>query len=84
MRTSRNLAISYENEKGARTHREIAPHFLFLNWPVRYLLAWDGLRDAARFFRIDRIRAAKIPPGHFPLRDERSFLDIVEKIGESL
>jgi predicted DNA-binding transcriptional regulator YafY len=81
---SRKLAITYEDENGGKTHREIAPHFLFLNWPVWYLLAWDDLRDAPRFFRIDRIRAAKVLPGRFPPQAALPFLAIVEDIAEQL
>lgn len=80
----RRLAIHYEDEKESRSSREVEPHYLFLNWPVWYLLAWDGLRAGVRFFRVDRIRTAKVLPGSFQPREEKPFLDAMASIGDSL
>jgi predicted DNA-binding transcriptional regulator YafY len=80
----KKLALQYEDERRSRSSREVEPHYLFLNWPVWYLLAWDGWREDARFFRIDRIRAARILPEAFRPRAEAPFLDLVGSIGTPL
>ncbi|MEP3278717.1 MAG: WYL domain-containing protein [Stappiaceae bacterium] len=49
------LNIRYEKEDGTTSKRKIEPHYLLLNYPVWYVLAWDHLRNAPRTFRIDRI-----------------------------
>ena len=80
----KNLAIHYEDEKMSRTRRTVEPHFFFLNWPVWYLLVWDELRNSVRFFRIDRIKSAKILSGRFQPREEKPFLELVRSIGNAL
>ncbi|HLP42530.1 MAG TPA: WYL domain-containing protein [Fibrobacteria bacterium] len=80
----KKLAIQYVDEKEVRSSRLIEPHFLFLNWPIWYLLAWDELRGGVRFFRVDRIKMAKILPDTFRLRDEKPFLEVVASLGNSL
>jgi predicted DNA-binding transcriptional regulator YafY len=65
------LEISYVDQKGVATTREIEPHFLYCNAPVWYLLAFDRLRRAVRFFRIDRITSARVLSSRFrPARPE--------------
>jgi predicted DNA-binding transcriptional regulator YafY len=49
------LAIAYRDERSTRSTRTIEPHYLLLNYPVWYALAWDRLRDRIRTFRCDRI-----------------------------
>ncbi len=78
------LEIEYVDEHKQRTARRIEPQFLFLNWPVWYLLAWDHLRQAERMFRIDRIRSATLLPDTFPRRDETPFRKMMEGLAEPI
>lgn len=81
---SKKLAIHYVDEKGKRTNRIVEPHILFVNWPAWYLLAWDELRDGARFFRIDRIVEAKALPDSYRAREDGLFEALVEGIGKAI
>ncbi len=49
------LTIDYISERNEKTRREIEPHYLLLNYPIWYVLAWDRLRGGTRTFRCDRI-----------------------------
>ena len=80
----RYLQISYQNERQEISSRLIEPQFLLLNWPVWYLLAWDQLRVAVRFFRIDRIQNAVIQPDFFKSRSEKLFLNHTEDLAEPI
>lgn len=80
----RRIDIVYADERGRRTARKVEPQFLFLSWPIWYLLAWDELRQGVRTFRIDRIHRANLNPELFALRGERPFLDAIEGIGKPL
>jgi predicted DNA-binding transcriptional regulator YafY len=80
----RRLQIVYLDGQGRRTMREVEPQFLYLAWPVWYLLAWDTLREDVRTFRIDRIVDSEIRTSGFRLRDESQFLRAVENAGERL
>lgn len=81
---TKKLIIRYEDGKMAGTSRTIQPHFLFLNWPVWYILAWDELRGGVRYFRIDRIKSARILPERFRPREERPFLELIRSAGSAL
>src|SRR5687767_11532857 len=70
----RCIAIDYVDQRGATTTREVEPQFLYLSLPVWYLLAWDRLRRAVRYFRIDRIRSVRALDTVFRLADPRPFL----------
>lgn len=70
----RCITITYADQNGAVTEREIEPHFLYLNVPVWYLLAWDRLRNAVRCFRVDRIKAVTPQAITFRLADPNPFL----------
>ncbi len=72
------LNITYEDGKGEKTSRVIEPHYLFLNWPVWYVLAWDHLRADVRCFRLDRISSAKIEDSAFKLKNRRQFTEGME------
>jgi len=50
-----SIIIRYQDEGGNTTKREIEAHYLLLNYPVWYVLAFDHLRAAPRTFRCDRI-----------------------------
>lgn len=71
--TQHTLEIEYQREDGHRAHRTIEPHFLLLNFPVWYVLAWDHLRDAPRTFRCDRIHRADPSGPKFALLDIAAF-----------
>jgi len=80
----RCIAIDYVDQTGAPTSRQVEPQFLYLNVPVWYLLAWDRLRGAVRFFRIDRIRSVRPLDTGFRLADPRPFLAEAEEGIETL
>lgn len=80
----RCLSIIYQNEQQELSNRMIEPHFLLLNWPVWYLLAWDHLRADIRFFRIDRIKKAVIQPDCFKLGHEKLFLAHAKDFAEPI
>src|SRR5262245_8982444 len=81
---ARCIAIEYVDQNGVVTAREVEPQFLYLNVPVWYLLAWDRLRGAVRFFRIDRIKSARTLESSFRLADPRPFLAEAEEGIEAL
>ena len=80
----RLLRISYIDEAGRATIREIEPQFLYLNVPVWYLLAWDRLREAVRFFRIDRLTRVEKLDAAFRLRDPKEFIRDAEHAARTL
>jgi predicted DNA-binding transcriptional regulator YafY len=78
------VAIEYVDQNGAITSREVEPHFLYLNVPVWYLLAWDRLRGAVRHFRVDRIKSITPLETSFRLADPAPFLAEAEEGIEAL
>lgn len=80
----RCLVIDYVDQKGATTSRDVEPQFLYLNVPVWYLLAWDRLRGAIRYFRIDRIKSVTPLQTSFRLADPQPFLAEAEESIEAL
>jgi predicted DNA-binding transcriptional regulator YafY len=70
----RLIRISYEDQNGTITDRDIEAQYLYYNVPVWYVLAWDRLRDDVRFFRIDRISNIHSLPAQFRLRRADAFL----------
>ncbi len=78
------LSIIYEDGKGKKTKRVIEPHYLFLSWPVWYVMAWDHLRDDVRCFRLDRISSAKIEGSSFKLRNGKLFTEEIENFSSNL
>jgi predicted DNA-binding transcriptional regulator YafY len=75
----RCIAIDYVDQHGTTTSRDVEPQFLYLNVPVWYLLVWDRLRSAVRYFRIDRIRSVTPLETSFRLSDPRPFLAEAEE-----
>lgn len=69
------VEICYQDEAGNSTTREIEPHYLLLNYPVWYVLAFDHLRAAPRTFRCDRITEATPIQTSFRLRPKAAFAD---------
>ncbi|MGH6891041.1 MAG: helix-turn-helix transcriptional regulator [Dongiaceae bacterium] len=81
---ARCLKIEYVDQARNVSTREIEPQFLYLNVPVWYLLVWDRMRAAIRFFRVDRIRAVTITDNRFRLADVRPYLAEAERNAQSL
>jgi len=54
------VEISYISGDGSKTSRVIEPHYMVLNHPVWYILAWDLLRNDVRTFRCDRLNKVTI------------------------
>ena len=50
------LGFDYRDRKGAHSRRRVEPHGVYVELPVWYVLAVDIDKDAARMFRMDRIR----------------------------
>ena len=73
-----SLRINYRAENGDVTLREIEPHYLLLNYPIWYVLAYDHLRDAPRTFRCDRILSTTSTSNQFKLLDKTYFQQILE------
>lgn len=78
------VAIDYVDQNGATTSRDVEPQFLYLNVPVWYLLAWDRLRGAVRYFRVDRIKSVTPLEAGFRPADPRPFLAEAEEGIEAL
>jgi predicted DNA-binding transcriptional regulator YafY len=73
------LDIKYMSESKDQTSRIIEPHFLLLNWPIWYVLAWDVAKSAVRMFRVDRIITAKIISETFRQRPKYQMLEGLEE-----
>lgn len=68
-----SITIRYQNESGEISERKIEPHYLLLNYPVWYVIAFDHLRDAQRTFRFDRIISAEPTDTRFRLLPKKEF-----------
>ncbi|MCO6184827.1 YafY family protein [Rhizobium sp. L1K21] len=82
---NRAIEISYLSEKGEVTERVIEPHFLLLNYPAWYTLAFDHLRGAPRTFRCDRMQSLTMLDATFqprPVTDFAAALEGVEIISD--
>jgi predicted DNA-binding transcriptional regulator YafY len=67
--TSRVLAIRYEDAVGRRTSRRVEPILLAHTRSQWFLVAWDQLRDAVRWFRLHRINRADLTAESYRPRD---------------
>lgn len=74
----RALIIRYKKETGEISTRTIEPHYLLLNYPVWYVLAFDHLRNAQRAFRCDRLMAAEVSETRFRLSPKQTFRQSLE------
>lgn len=72
------LEIRYRSESGEISERQIEPHYLLLNYPIWYVIAFDHLRDAPRTFRCDRILKAERTETRFRLRAKEDFQQSLE------
>lgn len=80
----KTLYIEYSDEKKNHTKRRIEPHYLFLNWPVWYILAWDIEKDAPRCFRLDRLQKAIAEKEGFRLRKSNILMAEAENYARKL
>ena len=68
IRDERVLAISYADENGRTTERQVWPVTLAYYEEKQILAAWCTLREGFRHFRIDRIVSAAVAEGRFGQR----------------
>ncbi|HZM84306.1 MAG TPA: WYL domain-containing protein [Candidatus Limnocylindrales bacterium] len=80
----RMARIWYADLKGATTRRDIEAQYLYFNVPVWYALAWDHLRSAVRFFRLDRITTVALLPQQFRLRPAAVYAGVGEPEARTL
>ncbi|NQZ90122.1 MAG: WYL domain-containing protein [Colwellia sp.] len=78
------LDICYKQKDGTITKRLIEIHYLYLNWPIWYLICFDHLRNEPRTFRIDRIQVADITGDKFQSRTISFFSPELEKFSSRL
>jgi predicted DNA-binding transcriptional regulator YafY len=81
---TKQIEIEYQRADRVISTRSIEIHYLFLNWPVWYLISWDHFRDAPRTFRIDRVQKATIHHENFKLRALTSFSDELSQFSKPL
>lgn len=62
------LNLTYMDGVGVLSQRTVEPHYLLLNHPVWYVLAFDLGKQAGRCFRLDRIQDASVAKDHFRLK----------------
>ena len=70
----KSMTIRYQTEQGVITDRIIEPHYVLVNWPVWYVLAWDHLRNDIRLFRLDRIVKCNQNKAVFRLHHTKEFI----------
>jgi predicted DNA-binding transcriptional regulator YafY len=58
--SSRVLCFDYIDREARRSRRRVEPHGLLVRAPLWYVIAWDLDKDAARLFRMDRVRRAQV------------------------
>lgn len=67
--TRRVLALEYDDAAGRSTRRHVEPHLLARTDDHWYLVGWCRWREAPRWFRLDRIRAAHLTDEDVQHRD---------------
>ena len=78
------MEFDYEDGAGNVTHREVEPQYMLWAWPFWYLLCWDVNRQAARTFRLDRVRNAAVLSVNFRMRPAALFKDSIAGVGAAL
>jgi predicted DNA-binding transcriptional regulator YafY len=69
------IDIEYTDSDNKKTKRQVEPHYLLMNYPAWYLVAFDLTRNAGRTFRVDRISRVKASAEHFKLRPLNTLSD---------
>jgi len=64
MTEQRVARIEYLSGDGARTRRDVEPMLFARSRDTWYLIAWCRLRDAVRWFAVERIRSASVTREH--------------------
>lgn len=72
------LDIRYQDESGILSERVIEPHYLLLNYPVWYVLAFDHLKNAPRTFRCDRVLVAEATGTRFQVLPREDFKEALD------
>lgn len=80
----RMITIEYQRADGEASTRTIEPHYMFLNWPIWYIIGWDLAKAVPRTFRLDRIATAVIADARFQLRPLSHFPDELENFSVKL
>jgi predicted DNA-binding transcriptional regulator YafY len=80
----KTVEIEYCDEKKNHSKRIIEPHYLFLNWPVWYILAWDTHKEAPRCFRLDRVQKAIKGTENFRLKKAGILMGELEQYAKKL
>jgi predicted DNA-binding transcriptional regulator YafY len=71
------LMLTYRDGAARATQREIEPHYLLLNHPAWYVLAFDCEKQAGRHFRLDRVEGVRESVERFALKPvERLLADV--------
>jgi len=78
------LDICYKQKDGTITDRLVEIHYLYLNWPIWYLICFDHLRNEPRTFRIDRIQIANITADKFKSKTVSFFSPELEQFSSRL
>ncbi|WP_448566297.1 helix-turn-helix transcriptional regulator [Thalassotalea ganghwensis] len=78
------VEIAYQDGQGQLTKRCIEIHYLFISWPVWYLVAWDHRRDDARTFRVDRVLDVNLSDRRFTLKPLSSFSEEISRFSTQL
>ena len=82
IRRRRRVRAAYRSHAGEETSRELSPHGLVVHSGRWYLAAHDHGRDAARTFRVDRMRRISLAEGAAVPRPEG--FDAVAHVSRSL
>ncbi|MCJ8312066.1 MAG: YafY family transcriptional regulator [Saccharospirillaceae bacterium] len=78
------IELKYADNKGKNTIRIVEIQYLYVNWPVWYLLVWDHLRDDVRCLRLDRVQTVKILNDTFKLKKADPFLKGFEQFCQAI
>ena len=54
------IELKYADNQGVNSIRKVEVQYLYVNWPVWYLLVWDHLRDDVRCLRLDRVKRSEV------------------------
>ncbi len=76
--TMKTARLRYLDGAGQASDRQVEVHYLVLNHPIWYALAWDRLRNDVRTFRTDRIRTIELEEESFRLRPYADFAPAME------
>ena len=69
----RVLVLHYRDSRGATGRRAVEPQLLARTADHEYLVAWCREREAARWFRLDRIESAEVTEETAVRRDPATF-----------